>query len=574
MAWSPVLTWSTDGGSWNSSQGAATTGQRAQSVGGVGAVVMAGAVSSQQVQTTAGLSATVIAGAAATYNFQTVSDGSGIGNGVFLLGQGDSGQAQTTSASGQPGVAGVASSSQVQRSAGSSTSTFYNGATMTGQGAQTALLTGALSIRADASTSTVNGHSSLLGGLSISGAGATSNVCVAAGYGYLPAPSLVKDALQRMLRYPHAAVFDKSPKERAAITFTSDDASFSITGDLLELSVGGASRYFNLHGMSVADLVTAIEAAGIDAAALSEFPGGSAATLLDHGDGALRTRSIQGFTSLLWALFYGYAHEVAEAEYQVGQALRQMVITQAEGEWLDVWGTLYGDSRREAEQDEAYSARIPEEAFRLRVNALGIEKAILDITGFDVRIEEPWKNIFRLDESLLSGTHKFYDGERIGYHLIQPVSDENVDWAAVMPIIHRNRPAGVLVLEPEVHHLSWVDASAGASVASAMYRYAPDRVIYEDRALLDYGTLEDVSVVNHQSLHQRQIIRTSSVDVEDQGWTPHYVVESNAQRDYRTYISLVTYESYFWPTHLSWVTADNTWREVGPFVDSAHSRTT
>jgi hypothetical protein len=91
-----------------------------------------------------------------------------------------------------------------------------------------------------------------------------------------------------------------------------------------------------------------------------------------------------------------YAGEIGEAEYQSGQALRQMVMTQAEGEWLDVWAGLYGVPRLPSEMDVALQQRIPHEVFRLRVNGLAIESAIKDLTGKTVEIREPWRLMYSM----------------------------------------------------------------------------------------------------------------------------------------------------------------------------------
>ncbi|MGL4459101.1 MAG: hypothetical protein ACRCUB_12065, partial [Plesiomonas shigelloides] len=112
--------------------------------------------------------------------------------------------------------------------------------------------------------------------------------------------------------------------------------------------------------------------------------------------------------------------------------------------------------------DDKYQTLIPEEAFRIRVNALAIEKAILDLVGQHVNIEEPWTDMFRLDTSRLSSLNRFYDGDSIGYHIIRPVAYQPVIWDGVMDIIMRNKAAGVVVLDPEARHRVWVrDPLAG-----------------------------------------------------------------------------------------------------------------
>jgi hypothetical protein len=197
-----------------------------------------------------------------------------------------------------------------------------------------------------------------------------------------------------------------------------------------ELSVNLISRGFVVTGLSA-------ELRNLSALVLVEGSGGPG---ISNGD------QVPGFTSLLWVLLSGYAGESMAIKAQIIQALRQMLVPQAEGEWLDLWGSLYGVPRDDGELDAAYAARIPREAFRRRNNAHSIELAIRDATGYDVRIDEPWREIFKLDSSILDGSHKFIDGVRIGYHLIRPRAIGAVDWSVVLPIIERNRAAGVIVV--------------------------------------------------------------------------------------------------------------------------------
>jgi hypothetical protein len=484
-------------------------------------------------------------------------------------------QGQSTFAQGGLTILGAGSSSQAQTTIASSVMLLINGEATTEQGAQTALVSGPVASVGQGATFTSAGVSLGLGGMTITGATATSQgPGTSSGYGFTPATSAVREALERLLRYPHDAVFDKSPQAGEAIRFNAADVSYSITGDVLEIHDGVLSRYFSIGGRTVQELAQAIDASGVDAFAVSTLAGFSADVIL-HDDGApARSRVIYGFTSLLWVVLHGYAHEIADAAEQVVQALRQMVITQAEGEWLDVWGTLYGINRLGGETDKAYAPRIPEEAFRLRVNAFGIEKAIRDATGYDVRIQEPWKEIFTLDVSLLSGPDKFYDGDTIGYHLIQPVSGEAVDWDLVMPVIHRNRAAGVMVLNPRGLHISGIDASGGTSVDSGATVYRAHMLPYEDRVFLDYSAIEDAPIVNHSAIHQRQVLRISEVDVEDQGWVPHYVADSLAWRDYRRFVSEVSATGVVWTGQRTWANANATWAGIGPLIDSAHTSTT
>jgi hypothetical protein len=201
----------------------------------------------------------------------------------------------------------------------------------------------------------------------------------------------------------------------------------------------------------------------------SEFSSLGAHMLLDGSNDQANSNGthLYAYSAQLWALFASYSIELDRAQYSLIQALRQMIIKQASDEWLDLWGALYDYKRTPGKSDTVYAEEIPREAFRKRVNALAIEKAILELTGKDVRIEEPWANMFRLDESRLSGNDRLYDGATTGYHLIRPVSATPIEWDDVLSVIERNRAAGVTVLPPETRLKTLVSGRVAGRIYSA-----------------------------------------------------------------------------------------------------------
>jgi hypothetical protein len=262
----------------------------------------------------------------------------------------------------------------------------------------------------------------------------------------------MKSTLQTLLKYVHGAVFDKSPVPQTVFRLQHvDGASWTVADRVMTARAGSLERTYALGSITIAQLADALVADGFQVLDLSTDFTALLGVVLVEGEGGQSVSNgdrLQGFTSLLWVLMTGYAAETMTAREQVRQALRQMVITQAENEWLDVWGLLYGVQRWPGEHDANYATRIPREAFRMRNNARAIERAVFEATGFDVRINEPWREIFRLDHSALSGGDKLYDGGTVGYHLIRPEAlDDTVDWTRVLPIIDRNKPAGVIVSE-------------------------------------------------------------------------------------------------------------------------------
>ena len=261
-------------------------------------------------------------------------------------------------------------------------------------------------------------------------------------------------ALNRLLKHPHPAVFDKTPHAELALRLRHPDgASWRVADGVLTASAAGEDWDYELAGHTVGSLASALDGDGFNVVYLSpQFANRGALVLAEGvGDESITNGDhITAFTSPLWAIMGAYAGEVRGAEYQMHQALRQMVITQAEGEWLDLWGALYAEGRAEGESDADYAPRIPEEAFRIRVNGLAIEQAIKDRTGCDIEIREPWRLMFTLNESKLSGTHALHNADYYTYHVIHPVARASTDWSAVLPVIHRNRSAGVLVYAPSI----------------------------------------------------------------------------------------------------------------------------
>lgn len=386
--------------------------------------------------------------------------------------------------------------------------------------------------------------------------------------------------LERLIGYPHAAVFDKAPADQLVFRLRHPaGARWGIADAVMTVSAVEASWQFDLADLTVADLVAALRDLGFTVNELSsDFSRLSALVLVEgSGDqGVSNGDRVTGYTSLMWVLMGGYAGVIREAGLQVVQALRQMIITQAAGEWLDLHGALYGIKRRQGEQDGPYAPRIPKEVFRLRESPIAIEEAVKDATGKTIRIEEPWGDIFRLDDSKLSGPAKFQDGQRIGYFFIQPVSSNPIDWRDVMPVIERNRAAGVVVLPPVARNRRYVDAGIAGTVHFAGFRRHQSEQKYEDRILLDYSLIEDVPLLNYPSLHRKGIRHLAYVQVNgwsDAPWPPipwndtPYLATGRHFRSYREYRRVVIYESQYWPD-LVW--PDQSWSDYNVVVSSLH----
>lgn len=518
--WSDDLTWQGYGVAWNQEPSSASTSQ-AQSVAATGGVSVSGAAATTQGQSIAAMGRQVTAADGVTMQGQTAS-----ASGALVISDSPGFWSDTRTWLTQERWGSNNKFFQRQELAATSFDVWYGFLTSASQ--QSAILNGAVIISGAATTSqtvveqrntgTINeqgaartnsGRQTLRGAARqvISGVARTAtSTQTNHGFGSVIDPVEFRPSMEKLLRYPHRAVFDTSAISSAVIRFDDydGDLKWRISESVLEVDFGGIVRYFDLAGATVAQVVERLRMEQISAQVVdSDFSPLSGMVLVADGTDFRSDRDpIYGFSSLLWVLFYAYAKQVALARYQTVQALRQMVITQAGDEWLDLWGTLYSVDREAGERDRDYAPRIPREAFRLRVNALAIEQAIFDATGWDVRIEEPWKEIFTLDVSLLSGPDRLYDGGRIGYHLIRPVSRETVDWVKVLGVINRNRAAGVLVVEAESRRTTVIDAGGVYEVETAVNRQHAVLLPYQDRVFLDYSDIEDVPVPNHPAIYR------------------------------------------------------------------------
>lgn len=337
---------------------------------------------------------------------------------------------------------------------------------------------------------------------------------------------MIETTLQRLLKYPHAAVFDKDPLAELAIRVRHDDGcTWSVAAGVLVVTAGAAEHVYQLTDFTVAQLADRLELDGFQVARVnSDYGHLSALALVEGSNDQWQSNGdhLRVFTSLMWALFQGYSREIDAAQEQVRQALLQMVITTAEGEWLDLWGALYGVPRVAGEADADFRLRIPREAFRLRVNPRAIELAIKELTGKTVAIREPWQDVFTLDQSLLSGPDRLQDGSHVGPFYIQPYSETPIDWSDVLPIIERNRPAGVLVLPPKSRIGTSITVPGEYTAALSVLRHHTGVAVIEDVALLDFSDIEDVSVVNDPFEHLRRVQNMLSVEYTGQYFNAIY----------------------------------------------------
>lgn len=155
------------------------------------------------------------------------------------------------------------------------------------------------------------------------------------------------------------------------------------------------------------------------------------------------------FTSLLWSLLDAYSDDLYVAESSIVDAIKEAYLHSSDGVWLDLWCSYFGVVREPGETDQALSFRTVREVLRPRNNGIAIQNAVKELTGFNVSLKEPWKDIFTLDFSALSDRHHFQDGSFYTWNVFQPVYISSPDPATrdkILRIINRNRPAGSLIV--------------------------------------------------------------------------------------------------------------------------------
>ena len=375
-------------------------------------------------------------------------------------------------------------------------------------------------------------------------------------------PSLIN----KLIKYLPRSVFSQSPDPAIAMRIrASASLTWEVGAKTLTVVANGQNYSYSLTNKTLAELSSELEGSGITIEYLNPDQAGRGAICLIEGSGDQDTSNgdhLLAHRNLVWSLFGAYAEELIESKEQQAEALKQMVIPDSEAEWLDLWGDIYGIPRQTGETDAVFAPRIPVEVFRERVNPRAIELAIRDLTGRDVRIEEPWQRIARWDESITDGPDKFYDGERIGYHLIQPTTRDYVDWNDILPIVHRNRPTGVLVLPPVTNLLFDVDATGHEALFGMSRRICAETPL-EDKLLWDYAYFGDRPVLNQPMHHTRQRITFAESAYDDSTWNVEIIVV----RNFRVTFMSSTYMRQTWDSGKTWTGANASWRnfnEVEP----------
>ncbi len=271
----------------------------------------------------------------------------------------------------------------------------------------------------------------------------------------------MRTTLSRLLSHLPRAIFDTSAIEidLFAVAHKTSDLRVTVSEDTMTIQLLPAGTYpysFDLATLSVEELAATLTLDGFYVERLRQDNRYLNSRVLVEGEYLIESgvpRMMTGFSDEEHVFMGAYATMIRNAKTAVVEALKQMVIGTSSGSWVTYWGNLFGITKPAGWSEEQYRDLIPKEAFRIRVNAVAIENTIKELTGYDVTIEEPWNDIFRLDYGRFDSASRFYDGGSVGYFLIKPVSYQTIppdDWTQkIIPIIQRNKAAGVDIMTPE-----------------------------------------------------------------------------------------------------------------------------
>lgn len=331
---------------------------------------------------------------------------------------------------------------------------------------------------------------------------------------------MIRSTLKRLLSYLHHEVFDTSaekvrlfrlskPQTGLSITVAEDQmivtvlpaGTFKFTYPLESFTVGQLAGALVLDGFVVEDLNTSLQdrnARILLEGQAESVPGGAAI--------------VNGFVDDLRVIMGAYATMIRDARAAVVEALKQMVVGTSSGAFLNYWGQLFGITRPAGMSDPDYATLIPKEAFRIRVNAYAIENTIKELTGYDVTIEEPWTDIFRLDYSRFDSDAMFYDQNSVGYFLIKPVSYQTIppqDWTEkIIPIIKRNKAAGVDIMTPEPRMRYYVNDPLDGTIWTSIWDMRIAFVAFNEYYRLDEMRFDEPIDI---AMHYKVAITSSQV---------------------------------------------------------------
>lgn len=199
--------------------------------------------------------------------------------------------------------------------------------------------------------------------------------------------------VERLLGHLHR-VFDKTARPAPMILFTHTYAmDFVIAEGVLTATryrpgnpVPTYSWSWTLADYTIGTLATAIAGeTGFSVLFVSaDYSSRSALILYDQTGGSQDEFTgdyAYGYTSHLWEVFHPIAVHIRQAWLDVVEAVNQIYLGRAEGDYLGVHGDYYGLARAAGESDDAYLARIIAYVLMARNSNIAIQLALARLIG-------------------------------------------------------------------------------------------------------------------------------------------------------------------------------------------------
>lgn len=256
--------------------------------------------------------------------------------------------------------------------------------------------------------------------------------------------------IDKLLSHLYSAL-DKSPELRHVALVSGEPHVREVRRGVLRVrrAVGSELGRMDLGGASLGNVLDFLRSLGLQVVELEPASLGLSALALPEGEQGSDEAGgayLSIPTSALWTLLRSIGVELQDAADAVDEARAQLYLRTASGEWLDYWGAFFG-LPREGRGDDDYRTYLIVETLRPRSNPRAVEAAVRDATGWEVSLYEPVFDLFRLSRSEVS-VARLRDADLWSHGVIVPTAAHGVDWRRVLPVIERNRPAGVVIRGP------------------------------------------------------------------------------------------------------------------------------
>jgi len=310
------------------------------------------------------------------------------------------------------------------------------------------------------------------------------------------------------------SVFDKDPEQTLALRIRhADGLTWVIDGYMLAVTTTSGTVKFDLTQHTLSTLAEALTATGIDVVFAESAVEHLNATILLEGQGDQGLSNgdhLQAYTSLLWVILGAMSPSYEEAKSAITSALAQLILPQSTQEWADLFGQIFGVARLTDEADADYTARMIDEIQRKRSNPAAIIQNVKRLTGYDVEVREPWKEIFTLSESRMDDDFHFQGAPIWQYHTAQLISRVGVKWHLVMPQAYADRPAGTLYLDPATVPYPAQIICGDMNVASSVVSQFADQIWSDKDGILSYNLSLSDYAITRQYLAARSDLHSYS----------------------------------------------------------------